>query len=99
MAVGTASKILPEQSANLTKLLMKVAYAGVGTLTTHARTRAGGGAVVTYWWASQDQTRSAIDDGTLWTCLTKDGVGIPGSTRINELEVGDLVFKYAGGSV
>lgn len=55
--------------------------------------------MVTYWWASQDQTRSAIAEGTLWTCLTKDGAGIPGRTRIKQLEVGDVVFNYAGGSV
>lgn len=52
-----------------------------------------------YWWASQSETRSAIDEGTLWTCLTKDGAGIPGRTRIKELRVGDLVFTYAGGSL
>jgi hypothetical protein len=54
---------------------------------------------MTFWWASQSQTYSAIEEGTLWTCLMRDGTALASRTLIKELRVGDLVFNYARGSV
>ncbi len=54
---------------------------------------------MTFWWVSQGQTYSAIEEGTLWTCLMKDGTALASRTLIKELRVGDLVFNYASGSL
>lgn len=57
------------------------------------------GKFMTFWWASQGETFSAIQEGTLWTCLLADGTALTSRTRIKQLRLGDLVFNYASGSV
>lgn len=57
------------------------------------------GGVMKFWWASQSQTYAAIEQGTLWTCLLRDGTALASRTLIKQLSVGDLVFNYARGSV
>lgn len=54
---------------------------------------------MTFWWASQGETFSAIEEGTLWTCLLANGRALTSRTRIKQLKLGDLVFNYASRSV
>jgi hypothetical protein len=42
---------------------------------------------MTYWWASQGETFSAIEEGTLWTCLLADDRALTSRTRIKELRM------------
>lgn len=51
---------------------------------------------VAYWWASQNKNyKTAIEQGTLWSCETSKGLRRRDRIALHDLEIGDYVFHYA----